>query len=123
MFPALGNAKIYLCRTPVDMRRSYDSLSAMVCSYLGEDPLSGSLFVFLNQQRDRVKILYYETGGLVIWMKRLECGSFALPLGEGTKQKIDAGTLAMLLDGLRVVQSKRYVLPSMSSSPAVKSSL
>jgi transposase len=112
MFPTLGDAKIYLCREPIDMRKSYDTLSALVRSFLGEDPLSGSLFVFLNQPRNRVKILYYESGGMVIWMKRLECGTFALPLGEGSKQKISSGALAMLLDGLKLVQSKRYVAPS-----------
>ena len=116
MFPALGNARIFLCREPVDMRMGFDTLSAMVRAQLGEDPLSGSLFVFLNRPRDRVKILYYETGGMVLWMKRLECGSFALPLGEGLKQKIDTGTLAMLLDGMRVVQSKRYEAPQTKDS-------
>lgn len=111
MFPAIGNVRIFLCREPIDMRKSYDTLAALVSSHLGENPLSGALFVFLNHPRNRVKILYYETGGMVIWMKRLECGSFALPLGEGAKQRIDAGTLAMLLEGMRVVQSKRYELP------------
>ena len=121
MFPALGSAKIFLCREAIDMRKSFDTLAALVRSHLGEDPLSGSLFVFLNRPRDRVKILHYETGGMILWMKRLECGSFALPIGEGTKQKIDAGTLAMLLDGLRVVQSKRYVLPTLSAAPVAQS--
>lgn len=120
MFPALGNAKIYLCRTPIDMRKSFDTLAALVSSHLGEDPLSGSLFVFLNRPRDRVKILYYETGGMVLWMKRLECGSFALPVGEGTKQKIDAGMLAMLLDGLRVVQSRRYEMPQVRAESVAR---
>jgi transposase len=108
MFPGLGNTKIYLCREPVDMRKSYDSLAALVSSELGEDPLSGSLFVFLNRQRNRVKIIYYESGGFCIWMKRLEIGSFSLPLGEGTKQKIDPGALSMLLEGLKVVKMKRF---------------
>jgi transposase len=90
------------------MRKSYDSLAALVSSELGEDPLSGSLFVFLNRQRNRVKIIYYESGGFCIWMKRLEIGSFSLPLGEGTKQKIDPGALSMLLEGLKVVKMKRF---------------
>ena len=111
MFPTLGDAKIFLHRDAIDMRKSFDALSGIVRSQLEEDPLSGALFVFLNRHRNRVKILYYETGGMVLWMKRLECGSFALPLGEGAKQRIDAGALAMLLGGLRVIQSKRYVHP------------
>ena len=109
MFPSLGSVRIFLCRESVDMRKSFDTLSSLVSSFLEEDPLSGSLFVFLNRQRDRVKILYFERGGYCIWAKRLECGSFSLPLGEGPKQKIDPGTLSMLLEGMRVVESKRFV--------------
>ncbi len=110
MFPALGNTKIYLCREAVDMRKSYDTLSALVSSELEEDPLSGSLFVFLNRQRNRIKVLYFDRDGFAIWMKRLEEGSFSLPLGEGKKQKIGPGALSMLLEGLKVVKSKRFSL-------------
>ena len=110
MFPATGNAKIYLCREPVDMRKQYDSLAALVSSELGEDPLSGSLFVFLNRQRNRIKVLYFDRDGYCLWMKRLEVGSFSLPLGEGKKQKIDPGALSMLLEGLKVVKMKRFSL-------------
>mgnify|MGYP001304256071 CR=1 FL=1 len=110
MFPAIGNAKIFLFREAVDMRKSFDTLAALASSGLEEDPLSGALFVFLNRPRDRVKILYYESGGFCLWMKRLEAGSFALPLGEGRKQRIDPGTLTMLLEGLKVVKMKRFSL-------------
>ena len=110
MFPSLENTKIFLCREPVDMRKSYDMLSAMVSSRLGEDPLSGSLFVFLNRPRDRIKVLYFEGGGYCIWMKRLEAGTFPLPQGEGRKQKIDSGALSMLLEGLKIVKMKRFSL-------------
>jgi transposase len=110
MFPGIGNVKIFLYRLPTDMRRSYDSLAAMASSELGEEPTSGALFVFLNRNRNRVKILYYEPGGYCIWMRRLEAGSFPLPPGDGKKQLIDSGTLAMLLDGLKVVKMKRFSL-------------
>jgi transposase len=110
MFPSLDNTKIFLCREPVDMRKSYDMLSALVSSKLGEDPLSGALFVFLNRPRDRIKVLYFESGGYCIWMKRLEAGSFPLPQGEGRKQKIDSVMLAMLLEGLKIVKMKRFSL-------------
>ena len=110
MFPSLGNAKIFLYRYPADMRKSYDTLAGMAATELGEDPLSGALFVFLNRPRNRVKILYFETGGYCIWMKRLEAGSFPLPPGDGKKQVIDKGTLAMLLDGLKIVKMKRFSL-------------
>ena len=110
ILPTIGSTKIFLCRESVDMRKSFDTLSSLVTSQLEEDPLSGSLFVFLNRPRDRIKILYFESGGYCIWMKRLEAGSFPLPQGEGRKQKIDSGTLAMLLEGLKIVKMKRFSL-------------
>lgn len=110
MFPGIANAKIFLCRQPTDMRKSYDSLAALAAYELGEEPTSGALFVFLNRPRNRVKILYYVPGGYCIWMQRLEAGSFPLPPGDGKKQLIDPGTLAMLLEGLKVVKMKRYSL-------------
>lgn len=110
MFPSIGNARIFLYRLPTDMRKSYDSLASLAAYELGEEPTSGALFVFLNRSRNRMKIIYYETGGYCIWMKRLECGSFPLPPGDGKKQLIDTGTLAMILDGLKVVKMKRFSL-------------
>ena len=110
MFPGIANARIFLYRLPTDMRKSYDSLAALAERELGETPVSGALFVFLNRPCNRVKILHYEPGGFCLWMKRLEAGSFPLPPGDGKKQLIDAGTLAMLLDGLKVVKMKRFSL-------------
>jgi transposase len=110
MFPNIDTAKIFLCRQPTDMRKSYDTLAALATSELGEDPVSGALFVFLNRPRNRIKILYYDSGGFCLWMKRLEAGSFPLPLGNGKKQIIDRGALTMLLDGLKIVQMKRFSL-------------
>jgi len=110
MFPGIANARIFLYRMPTDMRRSYDTLAAMVENELGEEPTSGALFVFLNRPRNRVKILYYVPGGYCIWMQRLEAGSFPLPPGDGKKQLINPGTLAMLLDGLKIVKMKRFSL-------------
>jgi transposase len=110
MFPSIGDTKIFLCRQPADMRKSYDTLAALATCELEENPLSGALFVFLNRPRNRIKILYYESGGYCLWMKRLEAGSFPLPPGDGKKQLIDRGTLAMLLDGLKIVKMKRFSL-------------
>lgn len=110
MFPSLGNVKIFLYRFPADMRRRYDTLTAMAANELGEEPTSGALFVFLNRPRNRIKILYYESGGYCIWMRRLDAGSFPLPPGDGKKQVIDKGILAMLLDGLKIVKMKRHSL-------------
>jgi IS66 Orf2 like protein len=76
MFPQLPAAvRVFLCTRPTDMRKSFDGLLGMVDEFLGQDPLSGHLFLFLNRRRDRVKILFWEPDGLVIWYKRLEAGT------------------------------------------------
>jgi transposase len=77
MFPQLPAAvPVFLCSQPTDMRKSFDGLQGMVSEYLGQDPLLGHLFLFLNRRRDRVKVLLWDRDGLVIWYKRLEAGTF-----------------------------------------------
>ena len=69
-FPAA--VRVFLCTRPTDMRQSFDGLLGMVHQFLGQDPLSGHLLLFLNRRRDRAKILFWEPDGLVIWYKKHE---------------------------------------------------
>lgn len=71
-----SGAPIYLCTNPTDMRKSFDGLSGIVRSGFGREPNDGSLFLFINRRRDRIKILHWEEGGFVLWYKRLESGTF-----------------------------------------------
>lgn len=71
-----GNARIFLSASPTDLRKGFHSLCLVVQESFQEDVTSGSLFVFLNRQCDRMKVLYWDGDGLVIWYKRLEKGSF-----------------------------------------------
>ena len=73
-FPAA--VRVFVCTKPTDMRKSFDGLLGLVREFLGQDPLSGHLFLFFNRRRDRAKILFWDRDGLVIWYKRLEAGSF-----------------------------------------------
>ena len=77
MIAAFSGIKIHLCTQPTDMRRGFDGLSGMVTTLLEKDPLSGHLFVFRN--RDKLKILYWDTDGLAIWYKLLAQGTFQFP--------------------------------------------
>jgi hypothetical protein len=76
MMGLLQGVKIHLCTQPTDMRRGFDGLSGMVVAVLEQDPLSGHLFVFRNRNRDKLKILYWDTDGLAIWYKKHESLSF-----------------------------------------------
>lgn len=68
--------KVFLCKTPTDMRSSYDSLCTRVSEVLKQEPFSGHLFVFINSKRTCCKCLYYDGTGLVLVSKRLENGHF-----------------------------------------------
>lgn len=74
MLSPTAHVRIYIAVDPVDMRKGFDGLAAIVRESLRRDPMSGELFVFLNRCRDRVKILYWDRSGWVIFYKRLERG-------------------------------------------------
>ena len=78
-----ASVRVYLCLTPCDMRKSFDSLHALVRDHLELDALAGHLFVFTSRRRDRVKILYWDRDGFAVWSKRLEEGTYAVPFGDG----------------------------------------
>jgi transposase len=116
MFPQLPAAvRVFLCTRPTDMRKSFDGLLGIVHEFLGQDPLSGHLFLFLNRHRDRVKILFWEPDGLVIWHKQLEAGTFQKlnPASRGDRSTGQAGLeltatdLALLLTGVDVTTARR----------------
>jgi transposase len=110
--------RIFLCLDTVDLRKSFDGLSALVRQALAADPLSGHWFVFRNRRGDRLKILAWEEDGWCLWYKRLEAGVFRFPppAADGPPRvEVRAAELAMLLDGVevdRVPRRKRYHRPA-----------
>ena len=113
--PSLGeldaelSVRVYLCTSPTDMRKGFDTLAALVRESLGYDPLSGHLFLFAGRGRDRLKILYWDSDGFAIWYKRLEEGTFRLPTPKkaGASVELKASELAMLLAGIDLTSIKR----------------
>ena len=108
MFLPEPRVRIWLCTGPVDMRKSYNGLSAVVANQLGEDPLSGQLFVFINRRRTLMKILYFEPSGFCIWSKQLEQGQFHRGLSGSGKSELDWAGLKLLLSGIEVQKSRQY---------------
>ncbi|MBI4694408.1 MAG: IS66 family insertion sequence element accessory protein TnpB [Gammaproteobacteria bacterium] len=90
---------VYVCVAPVDFRLQINGLAARVQESLLLDPLSAQLFVFSNHWRNRVKILYWERNGFVLWQKRLERDRFYWPRSEGATVSLTGQQLNWLLDG------------------------
>lgn len=104
-----GNARLFLCQHPVNMRKSFEGLCAIVEQLFPEELLSGALFIFLNRRKDHMKVLFWDNDGLVIWFKRLEKGTFAWTWGSDNQ--IDRRTFLMLLEGVTPKKLQmRYML-------------
>jgi transposase len=92
--------RIFVAVQAMDMRQGFNGLYAWVQTVLGEEPTSGHWFVFLNQRRNRLKILTYDGSGLLILSKRLERGTFAAPAGAGQSQRLRPEELTLLIHGI-----------------------
>jgi transposase len=111
--------RVLLYRLPTDMRKSFDGLVALTESVLKQDPLSGSLFVFLNRRRDRIKILYWGQTGFCIWYQQLQKGTYQLPDEKSLKAQetieVTRSQLSLILDGIDLSSARqrmRFQLPT-----------
>ena len=96
------------------MRKGFDGLSGLVRDPMGSDPLDGSVYLFVNRRRDRMKLLVWESGGFVLYYKRLERGTFELPKAKKASGKLQMNweTLVLMIQGIRlekIVKKKRYI--------------
>ena len=116
MLPQLSAAdRVFLCTRPTDLRKGFDGLSGLVQECFNQDVLTGHLFLFLNRRRDRIKILYFDRDGLVIWYKRLEVGCFQNPVPTpGSAQlagsagiELSVTELALILNGIDPATARR----------------
>ena len=110
--------RVFLYRLPTDMRKSFHGLIALTESALKQDPLSGSMFVFVNRRRDRIKILYWGQTGFCIWYQQLQKGTYQLPDQDAFEQQetleVTRSQLSLILDGIDLSsarQRKRFQLP------------
>lgn len=103
--------RVFLYRLPTDMRKSFHGLVALTESALMQDPLSGSLFVFVNRRRDRIKILYWGQTGFCIWYQQLQKGTYQLPdeasLEERQAIEVTRSQLSLILDGIDLSSARQ----------------
>lgn len=100
MFGLGDGLRYYLCNAPVDMRKGFDGLCGVVAGRLGGDPMDGSVWIFVNRRRDRIKLLHWQRGGFTIYYKRLERGTFEVPATGSGRSVLTHAALAMLVEGL-----------------------
>ena len=98
--------KILAYREPIDMRKSFDGLIALTKGVLGEDPLSGSLFVFFNRRGNYLKLVFWDRTGFCLFAKRLERGRFSLPGTHRTCQ-LSEDAFRLVLDGIELGKRRR----------------
>lgn len=111
MLTVPSSVSIFLCTRPTDMRNGCEGLSGIVRGAFGADPLDGSLYLFINRRRDRMKALHFDGSGYWLYYRLLEAGTFEVIASEGACVQIDSTQLAMLLGGVSLVgvrRRKRY---------------
>lgn len=114
MLNLTDDTKIFAYTGVADMRKGFNGLSGIVREEFQSDPTDGSLFMFINRRRDRMKLLYFDGGGFWLYYRLLESGTFETLKSEpGSCQlQMDATELSMLLSGVPLVASqqrrKRY---------------
>jgi transposase len=109
-FPPSPQVRIFVCRRPMDMRKSFDGLSGAVIDVIDEDPQSGHLFLFFNKRRSMLKALCWEPSGYWVLSKRLESGQFQIfdRVSERSESfELASHELALLLEGLDLRGARR----------------
>lgn len=111
MFFPEGQVRVYLYGAPCDMRKSFNGLVALAKNAMGQNPLSGHLFVFVNRRGNYLKAMYWDRSGFCIWAKKLERGNFISNWQKESGREMDYTQLKLLLEGIeKKRQKKRYYL-------------
>ena len=100
MITVPAGLRVLIATKPVDFRRGAVGLAALVRETLGEDPFSGTIYVFRSKRADRVKMVAWDGTGLVLLWKRLESGAFKWPPITDGVMRLTSAQLAALVDGM-----------------------
>lgn len=105
--------RYYIYSVAADMRNGFDGLCGLVRTKMGSNPMNGSVYIFINRRRDRMKMLVWEPGGFMMYYKRLEQGTFDLPENRDEQGRIMISweVLVMMISGIKmrkIIRKKRY---------------
>jgi transposase len=100
MISVPAGARVLLATRPVDFRKGAHGLAALAQEVLAADPFSGAVIVYRAKRGDRVKILVWDSSGLVLIWKQLQQGSFRWPPIMDGVMKLSSVEFAALFDGL-----------------------
>jgi transposase len=105
---------IYVAKASVDLRCGFDKLAAIVVEHFGKSPRDGALFLFLNKARTRLKILFFDASGAWVLHKRLDRGTFPLPVtldAQATHIAVSAEEMKLLVQGIDGGRARRLPRP------------
>jgi transposase len=105
-----SSVRIFIAAEAVDLRRGFDGLAAATRGIIMQDPLNGHVFAFLNRRRNRIKLLLWDRTGFVLVYKRLERGTFRIPMEPPAGRhhvEVDSGDLGLMLEGIDLRGARR----------------
>ncbi|MGH8895825.1 MAG: IS66 family insertion sequence element accessory protein TnpB [Egibacteraceae bacterium] len=105
-----SSVRIFIAAEAVDLRRGFDGLAAATRGIILQDPLNGHVFAFLNRRRNRIKLLVWDRTGFVLIYKRLEQGTFRIPITPPAGRRhveLDSGDLGLMLEGIDLRGARR----------------
>ena len=125
MLPLPGGYRVIAYAAPADMRKGFDTLSALIREHLGCDPTSGDLYLFVSRNRIRAKVVLWDGTGACLYSKRLEEGRFAcLWHGEsGVELELSPSELALFLEGCQEVGRRPLSPPRIDPNRPLISSI
>ena len=117
MIGATSRTRVFAYCAPVDMRKGFEGLSALVRDQLGRDPLDGALYLFTNKSRTRAKVLSFDGSGLWVYAKRLERGRFIAlwKFVDGDRVVLTKAELELFLAGSHLIGRFQLAPPAMTN--------
>ena len=108
MRPAISLPQVFIYRQPVDFRKSFRGLAAIVENELGHNPFEGHLYAFTNRRRNKIKCLFWEDNGFVLYYKSLAEEKFKWPKGDDEVLTLNGQQMNWLLDGYDISAMKGH---------------